>query len=102
MKPPPANPSDGMAPIGSMNDVIELLRAFNTAPDGSEAKAMGMMFLHGPGIIVELPSAQDSIAQVMVTVVDEQMAWPVLSRLCRSHQLVMVDPDSGRTFGGAG
>ena len=35
----------------------------------------------------------------MVTVTDGDFAWLVLSRICRTNQWKMMDPESGRMFG---
>jgi predicted dinucleotide-binding enzyme len=55
--------------------------------------------LHGPGMIVELATAQDPVQQAMVTVTDDDIAWPVLSRLCKAVGWKMVDVETGRMFG---
>ncbi len=78
---------------------MRTLRGFNTAPDGS-AESFGMA--HGPGLRVELPMVddKDDVMQAMVTLLEEEIAWHVLNRLCRSTGWAMMDPETGRTFGG--
>jgi len=94
----PEDPSAGMADLGSPGAVVRLLRRFNIAPDGDSGRAMGTQTLHGPGLVLEIPDAADSINQLMATVNDQDTAWSVLARLCRELELKMMDPESGQTF----
>ena len=50
-------------------------------------------------MVVEVGTSQPRIMQAMVTVIEDDMAWPVLSRLCRRLGWKMMDIDSGRVFG---
>ncbi len=85
-------------PLGSWREVVERLRDFNTAPDGA-LETLGMLF--GPGIIVQLPmlGPDDPVMQAVVTLEEENIAWPVLTRICRLLKWKMMDPKTGRTFG---
>lgn len=98
-----AKPGDGLEPIGSLRDVVRDLAPFNTAPDGSGPEGvgerLGMAVLYGPGFVAEVPTGNDEIAQIMVSVTDEDFAWGVLMRMCRNAGLRMMDPETGRTFG---
>ena len=89
----------GMAPLGSVREVLDALAAFNTAPDGGPTKSAGTHFLHGPGFVAEIPSTQPIVAQAIVTMTDEDMAWPVLMRLTKRLGWTMVDLETGRSFG---
>lgn len=84
--------------LGTWREVIKSLGAFNTAPDGS-MDTPGMLF--GPGIIVQLPmlGPDDPVMQAVVTIEEEGIAWPVLTRVCRFLKWKMMDPKTGRTFG---
>lgn len=89
-------------PLGPRSEVLERLSAYNTAPDGTEGGAMGTLTLYGPGLIAEMPTGggdREPVSQFMVTVIDEEMAWPVLSKLCRAEGWKMMDAESGMTFG---
>jgi hypothetical protein len=92
-----------LEPLGSRQEVIARLAVYNTGPDGSGPEGLGdtpgIGLLHGPGFVVEIPTALEEISQVMVTVTDEDFAWSVLSRLCRQLQWKMLDPETGRSFG---
>lgn len=95
----PAAPGQAPPPLGTARSVVEALARFNTATDGAPSKAIGMTRLHGPGFIVEFPDAQPSVAQAMITVLEEDTAWPVLVRICKVLGWKMIDLESGRSFG---
>lgn len=95
-----AVPGSGTPPLGSRRDIREHLARFNTSGDGTEPKASrGTEVLYGPGMVIEIPLNMDSVAQAMVTMSDEDIAWPVLMRLCKELSWQMVDLESGRAFG---
>ncbi|MFG0283296.1 MAG: hypothetical protein ACF8R7_02645 [Phycisphaerales bacterium JB039] len=85
--------------MGSVDEVVEALERFNTAPDGSARAGAATLILHGPGLVVEFPTALEDVRQALVTLIDEDTAWPVLTRLCKALRWTMVDPQSGRSFG---
>lgn len=88
-------------PLGTCRQVTKDLAGFNTGPDGG-ASIESFGVLHGPGMVVQLPmvGADDPVSQVIVTMSEEDMAWPVLIRICRVLGWKMMDPQTGRTFGG--
>ena len=89
-----------LTPLGARAEVVAALADSNTAHDGSPRQpAATSEFLYGPGLIAELPLEHDPVTQVMVQVNDVDVAWPVLSRLCKKHGWQMVDVESGQTFG---
>jgi hypothetical protein len=87
-------------PLGSLRDVLRTLALFNISPDGSSRKMAAMEVAHGPGMVVELPALSPQVTQAMVTMTDEEFAFPVLSKLCRAQGWTMVDLETGRSFGG--
>lgn len=96
----------GMLTLGQCDSVVQTLAHWNVSPDGSGPEGWGetpgMATLYGPGCVMELPTGGDGkleLSQVMVTVTDEDFAWPVLSRLCKANSWKMMDPESGRMFG---
>lgn len=95
---PPAAPGDPLEPIGTRREVRDLLERFNTCTDG-KARATGTEPLFGPGFTVEIPAGIDPIVQAIATIDEADIAWPVLSRICRASGWKMVDPESGRSFG---
>ncbi len=89
------------APVGSVAEVIEHFARFNTAPQdpANAVGSGGIALLYGPGMLVEVPAFSDEVAQVMVTMTDQDFAFPVLVRCCRGAGWRMLDPESGRSFG---
>jgi len=88
-------------PLGTHDSIIEQLREFNTGPDGSNSpETYGV--LYGPGMIMQLPmvGGDDPVMQLAVSMHEEDLAWPVLMRICRRLGWKMMDPATGRTFGG--
>lgn len=94
-------PDKGGSPqaLGSRTDVASKLANFNTAPDGGPAAATGTEFFYGPGMTIELPTTTDQIAQAIASISDEDIALPVLMKLCRQIGWRMMDIESGRMFG---
>lgn len=88
-------------PLGKVSEVLEAFARRNTAPDGGPGGSMGTTTLYGPGLIAEFANsdAREPLQQVMVTVVEEDTAWPVLSKLCRETGWKLQDVESGLTFG---
>lgn len=84
--------------MGASADVAGQLAAFNTMPDG-DAETRNV--LYGPGIVVSLPMGgpDDPVNQLLVSINEDDIAWPVLVRMCRTYDWRMMDPKSGRTFG---
>jgi len=98
MKKTPEDTDPGAAiPLGTLEEVLEILSHYNTAPDDPEDKSP--QFLYGPGFTVQMPFTDGPITQLLVTMVEESTAWSVLARLCRQEHWKMVDPETGRTFG---
>lgn len=98
----------GMLSLGTCRQIIEALSRFNVSPDGSGPDLLGetpgMATLYGPGCIVEIPTggepdSKQELSQAMITVTDDDFAWPVLSRICKTNSWKMMDPESGRMFG---
>lgn len=95
----PTQSGDGMPPMGTVDEVLTQLARYNTSPDGPPKPELGVRVLFGPGMIMEMPMSDDEVRQVMVTMTDDDFAFPVLTRLCREQRWTMMDPDSGRRFG---
>jgi hypothetical protein len=108
----PGSGPEGAAPLGSLREVREALGNSNIAPDGSGphgyGERMGTGVFFGPGMVMEVPLLDEptvnrgegpEVRQVLVTVTDEDFAFPVLMRLCKRNHWQMMDAESGRTFG---
>jgi hypothetical protein len=90
--PPEETPS-----MGRIGDIVEFLRDYNTAPE--EPGDSMPQFLYGPGITIQAPMSDEPVKQLLVTLVEEEIAWAVVTRICRDAHWKMVDPESGRSFG---
>lgn len=94
-------PRDGSggapAPIASRSQILADLEPLNTAPE-----APGGDCLYGPGIRIDLPPGQDPITQMLLTIVDDDIAWSVIRRLLRTFPWRMQDPISGMEWVGGG
>lgn len=80
--------------LGTRAEVFAALAQFNTYPDTPEGKE----FLYGPGIVVSLPPGEDEVMQLLISVVEEDIAWAVVMRICTRMNWALMDPDSGRTL----
>jgi hypothetical protein len=87
------------APLGSRGQVVECLSCFNTGPDGAVRENTGTEFLYGPGMTVEIPTTSDQVNQAIATISDDEIALPVLMKMCKAHAWKLMDIESGRVFG---
>ena len=97
----PANSTGKTRPLGEKREVLKTLARFNTAPDGSRG---GDTIAYGPGMVVQFPlsgGAADDVNQVLVAINEDEIAWAVLQNICRQTGWKLMDPDTGRVFGGA-
>lgn len=106
----------GLVSLGTLREVLAILADYNTAPDGSGSQGfgftLGMATLYGPGFSMEVPvteggtgaNARDGfdqrVSQALIYLTDMDFAWPVLSRLVKAQPWKLMDPESGRSFGG--
>lgn len=81
-----------MAPIGTRAEIIEMLEVENTAPD-----EQGGDVLWGPGITISLPPT-DPIPQMLLSIVEDEIAWLVIMKLAKKFNWRLIDTDSGREF----
>jgi len=91
-------PGEEPEPLGTIEQIEKMLAAFNTAEDGSSNTTLGLLRLHGPGFVLDLPTSIDKPMQMMASVNDDETAWPVLSRICRNLGWSMTDGETGQTF----
>lgn len=84
--------------LGQRTRLLDDLARYNTSPDGSPEN-LGVAF--GPGFRVELPFVgdRDPVTQALITITEEDNAWPVLFRMCRERNWRLMDSQTGRTFG---
>jgi hypothetical protein len=93
--------SDGenaeLTPLGKPDEVLAALAVFNTAPDGSPP-GLGAITLYGPGMAMTMPTTQPEVTQLIANLSDEEIALPVLMRMCKSLEWSMTDMETGMKF----
>lgn len=82
--------SEAMPAIGTRREILDQVAPFNTAPDVNGSNA-----LYGPGFIIELPP-HEPITQMLLTIVEEEIAWQVIMRLAKQLRWKLLDMTSGR------
>tara|TARA_B100000959_G_scaffold285392_1_gene360003 strand:+ start:1836 stop:2141 length:306 start_codon:yes stop_codon:yes gene_type:complete len=78
-------------PLGSRADIVESLSHFNTM-----AEADGGETLWGPGIRIELPPDEDPVQQMLLHIVEEEIAWLPIVRLAKQFDWSVMDIETGR------
>jgi len=86
-----ARSGDGSGPLGSRADVLQQLTGLNTRPeqDGEDT-------VWGPGIRIDLSPDQDPVTQMLLSIVEEEIAWLVIMRLARECQWKLLDMETGQ------
>jgi hypothetical protein len=79
------------AALGSRSEVISELAKFNTMAD-----VAGGSTLWGPGIRIELPPNEDPIRQMLLHIVEEEIAWLPIVRLAKQFDWSVMDIETGR------
>ena len=86
-----ARGGEGSDPLGSREDVLQQLAGLNTMPeqDGEDT-------VWGPGIRIDLSPGQDPVTQMLLSIVEEEIAWLVIMRLARECQWKLLDMETGQ------
>ena len=88
------NNKDGsLGAIGSRTEIIQSLALRNTV-----AEIDGGDILYGPGVDIELSPGQDPVLQMLLTITDDDIAWPVIQRLAKDLQWKLLDPVKGTEY----
>jgi hypothetical protein len=87
----------GRPPIADRSELLDRLAAMNIAPQSPD----DLDALHGPGVRLEFTPGEDPVSQVLLEIVDDDIAWAVIERLRRAIPVRIVDPISGRELGGS-
>jgi hypothetical protein len=108
----PGTGGDGPPELGSLREVARVLGNCNIAADGSGpdgyGERLGTGVFYGPGMVLEVPLSDEpksrrgegpDVRQILVSLTDEDFAFPVLMRLCKEYGWQMTDAESGRKFG---
>ena len=78
-------------PLGSREEILEALSHYNTMPE-----CEGDYMLWGPGIRIELPPNESSVQQMLLHIVEEEIAWLPIVRLARQFNWSVTDIETGR------
>ncbi|MBC8201668.1 MAG: hypothetical protein H8E86_06425 [Planctomycetes bacterium] len=78
-------------PLGSREEIVHALSNFNTM-----AEVEGHDTLWGPGIKIELPPEEDPIVQMLLSIVEEEIAWLPIVRLAKQFDWSVMDIETGR------
>jgi hypothetical protein len=78
-------------PLGSRSEIVDSLSSFNTM-----AEVDGGDTLWGPGIKIELPPEEDPINQMLLYIVEEEIAWLPIVRLAKQFDWSVTDIETGR------
>lgn len=94
--------TEGLPAMGTTSEVTASLSHFNIGSDGAppgKNAGLGTVLMHGPGMVVEMAPMGNEVRQIMITMTDEDFAFPVLMRMCKANKWTMLDPESGRRLG---
>ena len=80
----------GMSSMGSRKDIIAELGRMNTYPEQP-----GEDVLWGPGIRMEMRPGEDPLKQMLLSIVEEEIAWLVIARITRAFNWRIVDVETG-------
>lgn len=78
-------------PLGSRAEIVDSLARFNTL-----AEVDGGDMLWGPGIRIELSPEEDPIQQMLLHIVEEEIAWLPVVRLAKQFDWAVTDIETGR------
>jgi hypothetical protein len=91
---PESAAEDGtLVPLGSRAEILDALAARNTGPevDGGDT-------LFGPGIRLEIRADEDPVTQIVLDIVDEDIAWDVIEGMAKAFKWSLLDLASGNTL----
>ena len=78
-------------PLGSRSEIVESLARCNTM-----AEIEGGDELWGPGIRIELPPNEDPVCQMVLIIVEDEIAWLPIVTLAKQFDWSVVDIETGR------
>jgi len=77
--------------LGSREEILSSLAEYNTMPERE-----GDDMLWGPGIRIELPPTEGDVQQMLLHIVEEEIAWFPIVRLARQFNWSVTDIETGR------
>ncbi|MDA1007424.1 MAG: hypothetical protein O2800_00270 [Planctomycetota bacterium] len=88
------NDDGSMPPIGRRDELLSQFATINTYPE-----SVGSDQLFAPGVTMELPSTDLEPTQILMSIDDEDIAWPYIMRLVKTIPVRILDVESGRELG---
>ena len=84
---------DGAEPesLGTRGEIVEALSHLNTMPESE-----GDDTLWGPGIRIELPPTDGPVQQMLLHIVEEEIAWYPIVRLAKRFNWCVKNIETGR------
>ena len=82
---------DNRKPLGTRSEIVKSLAGFNTMPE-----IEGDDVLWGPGIRIELPPSEGDIQQMLLHIVEDEIAWFPIVRLAIQFNWCVTDLETGR------
>ena len=79
------------AALGTRDEVFKQLSHYNTQPE-----IEGGDSLWGPGIRLDVSPGEDPIRQMLLYIVEEEIAWLAVVRLAKRFNWMIIDIESGR------
>ena len=77
--------------LGTRETILSSLAEYNTMPEKE-----GDDMLWGPGIRIELPPTEGDVHQMLLHIVEEEIAWFPIVRLARQFNWSVTDIETGR------
>ena len=87
------DPGEGMPPLGTREELIRELATNNVAPEVPDGDV-----LYGPGIRLEFPPGIDPVNQILLSIMEDEIAWQVIVRLAKKFRWRILDTATGRDF----
>ncbi len=86
-------PGDGLPELGTREEIVRELANSNVAPEVPEGDV-----LYGPGIRLEFPPGIDPVNQILLSIMEDEIAWLVILRLAKKFGWRILDTATGREF----
>ncbi len=87
---PDPRSGDELPPLGNIGEILDQLSHLNVHPEQE-----GDPVVYGPGIRIE-GSPGEPIRQMLLTIVEEEIAWLVIMRVAKAMNWKLFDPTTGR------
>ena len=91
--PEPAAEDGTLVPLGTRAEIFEALASRNTGPE-----VEGGETLYGPGIRLEINMEEDPVTQIVLDIVDDDIAWDVIERMAKAFKWSLLDLETGKSL----